>query len=187
MSDDPQKELLVSLQTALVNFDGLKVAALIEQGLRVRRTYVDASKYRNALHELVLNYTSYAPSERPPKLHIKFIDIMTLLKDNGLDVNEHDIKHLTVLHHACSSANNRDIIRALIDAGVRVNQPDLGQQTALHRAVLTGCQEDVRSLLEGKADPNLLDNMGFSALHLAVKRTLCTLLESQYLFKCFSN
>jgi len=54
--------------------------------------YVDEAKYRNALHELVINYTAIHPSERPAKLHLKFIDILTVLQQNGLDVNDADYR-----------------------------------------------------------------------------------------------
>lgn len=62
-----------------------------------------------------------------------------------------------------------EIIRVLIASGARVNQPDAGQQTALHKAVLTGSKSDVATLLEGGADPNIMDNMGHSPMHVAVK------------------
>jgi len=63
-----------------------------------------------------------------------------------------------------------EIIRALLASGARVNQPDSGQQTALHKAVLSGSRDDVQALLEGGADPNHVDNMGHSPVHVAVKR-----------------
>jgi len=63
-----------------------------------------------------------------------------------------------------------EIIRALLNEGARVNLPDAGQQTALHKAVLTGSKEDVAGLLDGGADANLMDNMGHSSMHVAVRR-----------------
>ena len=102
MADD-LVSLKNELQTALVNFDGMKIESLVQQGLDIARTHVDRAKYRNALHELVLNYIAYSVAERPPKLHIKFIDILAVFKKHGLDVNEKDIKGMTALHHVATS------------------------------------------------------------------------------------
>jgi len=65
---------------------------LLQAGFDVRRSYLDASKYRNALHELILNYTAIHPAERPPKLHVKFIDILAVLLQSGLDINDADYR-----------------------------------------------------------------------------------------------
>jgi len=105
MGDD-LASLQRELQAALVNFEGMKIEALVQQGLDIARTHVDPAKNRNALHELVLNYIAYSVAERPPKLHIKFIDILAVCKKHGLDVNEKDIKGMTALHHVATSPSN---------------------------------------------------------------------------------
>ena len=76
--------------------------------------------------------------------------------------------HLVAANGA--SGGHPEIIRALLASGARVNQPDSGQQTALHKAVLAGSRDDVEVLLDGGADPNHVDNMGHSAVHVAAKR-----------------
>jgi len=53
---------------------------------------MDTAKYRNALHELVLNYAVIHPADRPAKLHLKFIDILTVLLQSGLDINDADYR-----------------------------------------------------------------------------------------------
>lgn len=68
-----------------------------QAGFDVRRCYLDSAKYRNALHELVLNYTAIHPAERPPKLHLKFIDILTVLLQSGLDINDADYRSVVKL------------------------------------------------------------------------------------------
>jgi len=65
-------------------------ACWLQAGFDVRRTY--SAKYRNALHELVLNYTAKHPADRPAKLHLKFIDILTVLLQSGLDINDADYR-----------------------------------------------------------------------------------------------
>jgi len=88
----PGADRVTFMQSALVDFDGLRVDAALRAGFDPSRTFLDSAKYRNALHELVLNYTSYTPIDRPPKLHIKFIDILTTLLHAGLDVNDGDYR-----------------------------------------------------------------------------------------------
>lgn len=80
------------MQSALANFDGLRVEAALRAGFDARHSYIDPGKYRNALHELVLNYVSDTPADRPKKLHIKFIDILTVLLQAKLDINDVDYK-----------------------------------------------------------------------------------------------
>lgn len=165
-----QKELINSLQSALQEFDGVKVEKLIQQGLDVSHVYLDPQKYHNALHELVLNYIALPGIKECQKVHIKFIDTLVVLTENHLNIHDGDIKQQTALHLAASSCGVSQILRALLARGARVNQPDNGHQTALHKAVLHGSPEDVRTLLDAGADPNHMDNMGHSPIHLAVKR-----------------
>ena len=171
---DGTDNIIAALQSVLQTFDGIKLDNMIQQGIDLKQIYIDPNKYHNALHELILNYCSYPPNTRPPKLISKCLDMITVLINNGLDINERDNKHQTVLHMvAASSGDHRDIISSLLSFGARINQPDSGQQTALHKAVVTGSQKNVEFLLNNKADPNLLDFMGQSPLHLAVKRKHC--------------
>jgi len=82
-------------------------------------------------------------------------------------------RNQTPLHLVAAGGANGghpEIIGALLASGARINQPDSGQQTALHKAVLTGARDDVEALLEGGADPNHVDNMGHSPVHVAAKR-----------------
>lgn len=164
MADD-SKELISALQSALQEFDGVKVESLIQQGLDVRNVHVDRQNH-NAIHELVLNYTQLQSTE---KHHMKFVDTLNVLVGNQMDINEGNVKGQTALHIAASSPGNAEMVRVLLAHGARLNQPDSGQQTALHKAVLHGNVEEVTVLLERGADPNFVDNVGHSPIHLAVK------------------
>lgn len=166
-----QKMFAPALQSALQKFDGVKVASLIQRGLDIRNIRLDRQNH-NAIHELVLNYIQLQSGDSPEKLHIKFLDTLTVLVENGLDINEGNSKAQTALHMAASSPGNVELLRALLVHGARINQPDSGQQTALHKAVLHGSVEEVAVLLERDADPNHVDNVGYSPIHLAVKRKL---------------
>lgn len=164
MADD-SKELISALQSALQEFDGVKVESLIQQGLDIRNVHVDRQNH-NAIHELVLNYTQLQSTE---KHHMKFVDTLNVLVGNQMDINEGNVKGQTALHIAASSPGNAEMVRVLLAHGARLNQPDSGQQTALHKAVLHGNVEEVTVLLERGADPNFVDNVGHSPIHLAVK------------------
>lgn len=166
-----KKTFVSALQSALQEFDGVKVASLIQRGLDIRNVRLDRQNH-NAIHELVLNYIQSQSGDNPERLHIKFLDTLTVLVENGLDINEGDNKAQTALHIAASSPGNIELLRALLVNGARINQPDSGQQTALHKAILHGSVEEVTFLLERDADPNYVDNVGYSPIHLAVKRKL---------------
>ena len=86
--------------------------------------------------------------------------------------------HLAAASGSAAGGGHPEIIKALLASGARVKQPDSGQQTALHKAVLAGSRGDVAALLEGGADPNHVDNMGHSPVHVAAKRTC----RSAYVF-----
>lgn len=173
MADDEltnQKTFVSALQSALQEFDGVKVASLIQRGLDIRNVRLDRQNH-NAIHELVLNYIQLQSGDSSQeKLHIKFLDTLTVLVENGLEINEGNNKAQTALHMAASSPGNIELLRALLVHGARINQPDSGQQTALHKAVLHGSAEEVAVLLQRDADPNYVDNVGYSPIHLAVKR-----------------
>ena len=93
--------------------------------------------------------------------------------------------HLVAANGA--SGGHPEIIRALLTSDARVNQPDSGQQTALHKAALTGSRDDVKALLDGGADPNYVDNMGHSPVHVAVKRKTVTAVDEKRSLNHFSS
>lgn len=172
LSTTMQRDLNPAFQTALQDFDGIKVNALIDQGLDVKQLCSDAPKYFTALHELVINFTSHPPQTRPGKLLAKFTDVLTVLLENGVKVNDRDRRYQnqTALHLAAGVPGQQDTISALIRVGARPSEPDSGQQTALHKAAISGSVENVVVLIDNGAEPNVLDNFGHSPLHMAVKR-----------------
>jgi len=172
LSSTTQRDLILAFQTALQDFDGIKVNTLIQQGLDVRHLCTDAPKYYTALHELVINFTSHPLLNRPGKLLAKFTDVLTVLLENGVKVNDRDRRYQnqTALHLAAGVPGQQDTIAALIRVGARAGDPDSGQQTALHKAAISGSVENVVVLIDNGADPNVLDNFGHSPLHMAVKR-----------------
>lgn len=167
-----QRELVAALQTALQDFDGMKVNSLIQQGLDIHHIHIDSPKYYTAIHELVNSFVSYPVSSRPAKLLTKFSDVLGVLTANKVDVNDRDRRYQnqTALHLAATSAQHQDTIRILLGCGARVGEPDDGGQTALHKAALSGSVVNVMALLDAGADPNVMDKFGHSPLHMAVRR-----------------
>ena len=53
----------------------------------------------------MLDYTAVQPAQRPAKLHHKFIDILAVLLQNGLDVNDADYRSVFRLN--ISTKNER--------------------------------------------------------------------------------
>ena len=158
-----------ALFSAAANLDAKAVDDLIRSGVDVNFT-AHSLKYRSALHELVLGYVlqlNYVESHK--QQHLRFINTLTLLVHHGLDVNSVDICRRSVLHVAAAYPGQRDIIKVLLAAGVKANLQDYSRQTALHKAVVKATLDDVETLLDGGADPNLLDCAGNSAIHLAAK------------------
>lgn len=169
-STDESPEV-TSLQAAMLNFDLNRIEELILGGLDVTQTYIDSRQYRTALHELALCYTSYSIDERPAQLNLKFIKIFSLLTKHGLKVNEGDIKKQTVLHFLSSTPGNSDVIKVVLAAAdMRVDATDAIQQTALHKAALNGGVADVQTLLDGGANPRVMDGRGYTPVHMAAKK-----------------
>lgn len=158
-----------ALFNAINNLDAKAVDKLVKNGadLTFRSPMY---KGRTAIHELVLTQMSHTPMEWTSDLQLTFIDILTLLTQNGVDVNAADELRKTALHYSCTSSGRSEIIKVLLASGAKANSVDNCQQTALHKAVVKGNVRDVEALLDGGASPNLMDVMGYAALHLAAKR-----------------
>ena len=158
-----------ALQAAIANFDAKRADELISGGLDVGRTLLDRVSQRNALHELALCYVAYHPCERPPNLNIKFIELMTLFVRHGVHVNAGDARKQTALHLLASVRDCNDVMKVVLASNVNVNARDAGQQTALHKAAQHAGLADIVTLLDGGADPNLMDAAGHTPMHLATK------------------
>ena len=75
----------------------------------------------------------------------------------------------TRLHLLCQHVGVDGAIKAMIDSGSKVNDVNGNDQTALHLASDEGSIREVEALLRGGADPNVVDCLGKSPLHYAVK------------------
>ncbi len=161
----------LALFNAVANLDLKTAEELIRGGMDVNSTSQEF-KYRTALHELVLGYVSEMELERHGVKNIRFIDILTLLIHNGLDVNAVDIYNKSPLHLLVSYPGHGNIMKILLASGVKANLQDNSYQTALHVSVMKGTTKDVETLLDGGVDPDIFDFSGHAALHLAAKSRL---------------
>ena len=89
----------------------------------------------------------------------------------GADVNA-TVRHEEAPLHFAARGNDGAITKTLLDAGAAVNQVDGGGHTALTIAAKYGTAEQIRTLTQAGADPDVRPEIeeGKSALVLAIQR-----------------
>lgn len=75
----------------------------------------------------------------------------------------------TPLHDAARSSNMEEV-ESLLTSGTLINDTDKLQRTALHLAAWNGDAAMIQLLLRFKADPTLLAQDGYTALHFAAQK-----------------
>ena len=102
-------------------------------------------------------------------------EIFDLLVTSGGKIDICDVFKRTPLHYSVNSGAVNRVKRLLQTPGVQINAQDYQGSSALHH-VMTICdietglddlQNIIKLLLDAGADPNLQDNRGLTALHLA--------------------
>ncbi|MGC4046737.1 MAG: ankyrin repeat domain-containing protein [Armatimonas sp.] len=94
---------------------------------------------------------------------------MTMLLKAGADPNGNAPDFSTPLHVA-AEYSGPPVLSYLLKAGSKVNTVSKSGETALHTAILAGRWDNVRILLDARADPNTVrEEGGLSPLHSAVE------------------
>ena len=173
-SDDPNKVVdsvsgSTALHLACQDVDVTLVKKLMEKGASVHRIN---AKDRTMIHELVIGYCQLTVLDRVYEQN-NFIEILSVLIKEGLDINDVDISNRTALHYLVITPKTTDRLsepmKAILMSGARVNIADNLQQAALHMAAHRGDYLMVETLLELGADCNARDSCKQSPLHLAAK------------------
>ena len=100
------------------------------------------------------------------------LELTRYLIKQGLDINLKDSSGKTPLHYAVISGNT-EIVRLLLESDLKidVNAIDLDQKSVLHHAIMLksdDMSDIINLLLSANANPKLLNNRGYCALHEAV-------------------
>eukprot|EP00833_Pecoramyces_ruminatium_P011769 jgi/Orpsp1_1/1185801/evm.model.c7180000095352.1 len=113
--------------------------------------------------EMEADWTLHQASQRG-----LFEVVRNLILSNKAGVNDKDDQNCTALHWAAIN-NHLEIAKFLLIHGARVDEKggDL-MATPLHWATRSGYLQMVTLLYKHHADPNIIDNQGYNALHLAI-------------------
>lgn len=154
------------LQLAVQNKDSNSVRVLLEQG--ANPNFCDGKK-RTALHHAFNSADVTADAS---------FEIESLLLEAGADINKTDVRLRSPLHYAFVKIGNPDIDSAIDPVetvssacnmkGVQPNLKDAWQRTALHYAAQRGAVTSAMILIETGADVFLRDEVGNSALGIAL-------------------
>jgi len=122
-------------------------------------------------------------------------EIFDLLLTSGGKIDICDVFKRTPLHYSVNSGAVDRVKRLLQTPGVQINARDYQGSSALHH-VMTICdtetglddlQSIIKLLLHAGADPNLQDNRGLTALHLATMHDFYSVELTALLLSSFKN
>jgi ankyrin repeat protein len=141
--------------------------------------FCDLVEHLVASHPEHINARTRGGKELTP-MHIAamfdYVDIMSLLLENGADVESLDRQIMTPLHRA-SSGGKLEAVRCLLDHGANINARAVDGRTPLHCAIRNNNTQAARFLLERGADVNARDNDGNTPSHLAEEQEVVELLS----------
>jgi len=132
------------------------IRQIVQHGGEVDRKTVDG---RTAVHLAVLN---------------KCVDVLTILRDQGADLNKFSTEGYNAIYFACKAAVKEKSVSGIIQLlkyGLDINAADPHSgKTTLHRAADEDIIEILRFLVLEGADVALQDHDGRTIFHIATQR-----------------
>ena len=97
-------------------------------------------------------------------------DVAKMLINRGADINKKDCFRTTPLHIAATAltAGYHNVVQLLLERGVKPNERNGNGETPLHYAANNNRYEMVKYLLSWGADTYVKDNLGHTALQMAI-------------------
>ncbi len=118
-----------------------------------------------------VNYFDEFMGDYPLTLAAPDVETVSLLLKHGGDVHKKGCIGRSPLHNAAQHNQSNSAIPLLVKAGAKINSLDNSQRTPLMLASYYGDIENVKHLIELKAEINYMDYAGMRAIHLAAERT----------------
>ena len=95
------------------------------------------------------------------------IDVINVLLNAGADTDIADAYGYTWLHFAVEGGCSKQVLHAILGHGADVNATNKYNETALKTACEKGNEDIINVLLNAGADPNIVDDGGFTGIHHA--------------------
>jgi ankyrin repeat protein len=136
--------------------------------------YAITFKNIEAVNLLIKNNSNvnYTDNNKLNALHhainSKNIEICSAILNTNVDINSTNKMGENALHLACNF-QLVEIVKLLVDKGININAQDLEHEfTPLHYAINLNNLNITEYLIQHKADPNIQDSLGNTALHYTV-------------------
>ncbi len=140
--------------------------------------YFELVKY--LLRNTKINLNNFTSKSKPIFFdvitHYNF-ELFSLLKANGIDLNQKDLNQNSVLSYLIENADTSTTqkqklylktMQSLINLGVNVNAKNDTGATVVHQAILNGSIHTVKLLLDSKPNYRSVDNKGRTFIHNVV-------------------
>ena len=160
-SNDPYAELRI----VVINGRKDEMERLIQEGVDVKAKHGPTGS--TLLHDLARTSNWDSVLFVRDKKKSKFVEILNILVEKGVDINAKDKSGWTPLHTAVANKNYA-LVKALISSGADINVKDKDSQTPLHIAAKHDPLSVVKDLIKAGADLAIKDESGWTPLHIAV-------------------
>lgn len=104
-------------------------------------------------------------------------ELFSLLKDNGIDINQKDLNHNNAISYLIDNADTSTIqkqkfylkaMQSLINLGIDINAKNNTGSTVVHQAILNGSIYTIKLLLDAKPNYKSVDSNGRTFIHNVV-------------------